>query len=74
MKNNIDFNNLDGFKLKIDNKRMVANIILDRAPLNVVTMNQREHIRAAFEMLDKDDNVRVIVLSSKGKNFSSFNK
>ena len=71
MTDKIDLNNLDGFKLNIDKQMKVAKIVLDRPPLNVVTMNQREHIRYVFEKLDKDDDVRVIVLSAEGKNFSS---
>ena len=34
-------------------------------------MNQREHIKYVFEKLDNDDDVRIIVLSAEGKNFSS---
>ncbi len=71
MKNNIDINNLDGFKLNIDRQKKVAQIVLDRPPLNIVTMNQREHIKYVFEKLDNDDDVRIIVLSAEGKNFSS---
>ena len=71
MKDNIDINNLDGFKLNIDRQKKVAQIVLDRPPLNIVTMNQREHIKYVFEKLDKDDDVRIIVLSAEGKNFSS---
>ena len=71
MKDNIDINNLDGFKLNIDRQKKVAQIVLDRPPLNIVTMNQREHIKYVFEKLDNDDDVRIIVLSAEGKNFSS---
>ena len=71
MKNNIDINNLDGFKLNIDRQKKVAQIVLDRPPLNIVTMNQREHIKYVFEKLDNNDDVRIIVLSAEGKNFSS---
>ena len=71
MKDNIDINNLDGFKLNIDRQKKVAQIVLDRPPLNIVTMNQREHIKYVFEKLDNDNDVRIIVLSAEGKNFSS---
>ena len=71
MKDNIDINNLDGFKLNIDRQKKVAQIVLDRPPLNIVTMSQREHIKYVFEKLDNDDDVRIIVLSAEGKNFSS---
>ncbi len=32
MKDNIDINNLDGFKLNIDRQKKVAQIVLDRPP------------------------------------------
>jgi 2-oxoglutaroyl-CoA hydrolase len=36
-------------------------VILDRAPLNVITMAEREQLRAVFESLDADARVRVMV-------------
>jgi 2-oxoglutaroyl-CoA hydrolase len=62
---------LDGFRLSIDPGRERADVILDRPPLNVVTMAQREQLRAAFETLDADPSVRVIVLRAVGEHFSS---
>jgi hypothetical protein len=44
---------LDGFHVEIDTGRERADLILDRPPLNVITMPQRE--RAAFEAFDADD-------------------
>jgi 2-oxoglutaroyl-CoA hydrolase len=61
----------DGFRLEIDAGRERADIVLDRPPLNVVTMTEREQLRAAFEMLDADDRVRVIVVRAIGEHFSS---
>ena len=37
-------------------------MILDRPPLNVITMAQRDQLRAAFEGLDADERVRIIVV------------
>ncbi len=62
---------LDGFRVEVDAERERADIILDRPPLNVITMPQRDQLRAAFEALDLDDRVRVIVLRSVGEHFSS---
>jgi 2-oxoglutaroyl-CoA hydrolase len=62
---------LDGFRCEIDAARQRADIILERPPLNVITMAEREQLRAAFEMLDADPRVRVIVLRAGGKHFSS---
>ena len=46
-------------------------MILDRPPLNVITMAQRDQLRAAFEALDADDHVRIIVVRAIGEHFSS---
>ena len=61
----------DGFRLEIEAARERADVILDRAPLNVITMAEREQLRAVFEALDADARVRVIVLRAAGEHFSS---
>lgn len=63
--------NLNGFSVEIDAGRERADIILDRAPLNVITMPQRDQLRLVFEALDEDPHVRVIVLRAAGEHFSS---
>ena len=65
------YENRDGFRVEIDADRKRADIVLDRPPLNVVSMQQREHFREVFQALGTDDRVRVIVIRSAGKNFSS---
>jgi 2-oxoglutaroyl-CoA hydrolase len=62
---------LDGFRVEIDPARERADIILDRQPYNVIMMPQRDQLRRVFEALDEDTRVRVIVLRSIGKHFSS---
>ena len=62
---------LDGFRVDIDHARERADVVLDRPPLNVVTMRERYQLRAVFEALDRDPGVRVIVLRGEGKHFSS---
>jgi 2-oxoglutaroyl-CoA hydrolase len=62
---------LDGFSLHIDPQRERADIVLSRPPFNVINMGQRDQLRIVFEALDADDRVRVIVLRSEGKHFSS---
>jgi 2-oxoglutaroyl-CoA hydrolase len=62
---------LDGFRLEIDAARQRADVILDRPPLNVVTMREREELRAVFEALDADDRIRVVVVRAIGEHFSS---
>ena len=62
---------LDGFRVEIDAIRERADVILDRPPLNVVSMPQRDQLRAVFEELDEDDRVRAIVVRAEGEHFSS---
>jgi 2-oxoglutaroyl-CoA hydrolase len=62
---------LDGFSIEVDAKRERADIILHRPPLNVISMHARDQLRAAFEALDEDDRVRVIVVRANGEHFSS---
>lgn len=62
---------LDGFRIEIDADRERADIILSRPPLNVIMMPQRDQLRQAFEALDLDERVRVIVLRAEGEHFSS---
>jgi len=62
---------LDGFRVEADTAHQRLDIILDRPPLNVITMNQREQLRVAFEAADADHRVRVIVLRAVGEHFSS---
>lgn len=62
---------LDGFHVEIDADRKRADIILDRPPFNIISMPQRDQLRAVFEALDEDPRVRVIVLRSVGEHFSS---
>jgi 2-oxoglutaroyl-CoA hydrolase len=64
-------NGLDGFRVEVDAARERADIVLDRPPLNVITMSEREQLRAAFEALDADRRIRVIVLRGEGEHFSS---
>ena len=49
---------LDGFRVEIDEARERADVILDRPPLNVVSMPQRDQLRLVFESLDENSRVR----------------
>ncbi len=62
---------LNGFRVEIDAAKERADIILDRPPLNVIEMPQRDQLRLVFETLDEDARVRVIVLRAIGQHFSS---
>ncbi len=63
--------NLNGFRVEIDAEKERADIILDRPPLNVIVMPQRDQLQLVFEALDADPSVRVIVLRAVGEHFSS---
>ncbi len=65
------FDDLDGFRVEVDRAAARADIVLDRPPLNVVRMPQRDQLAAVFAALDADEAVRVIVLRAEGKHFSS---
>jgi len=62
---------LDGFRVEIDPEHERADVVLDRPPLNVISMPQRDQLRLAFETLDEMNSVRVIVLRAVGEHFSS---
>jgi len=62
---------LDGFRVQIDGAAARGDIVLDRPPYNVINMGQRDQLRRAIERLDEDERVRVIVIRSEGKHFSS---
>jgi len=62
---------IDGFRVEIDPAHERGDIVLDRPPLNLITMAEREQLRVAFEVLDADPGVRVIVLRAVGEHFSS---
>src|SRR5262249_49789158 len=57
---------LDGFRVEIDAARERADIVLDRPPLNVIEMEQRDQLRLVFEAIEEDTRVRVIVLRAAG--------
>jgi 2-oxoglutaroyl-CoA hydrolase len=62
---------LNGFHVELNTEKERADIVLDRPPLNVIEMPQRDQLRMVFEALDEDDRVRVIVLRAIGEHFSS---
>ncbi len=61
----------DGFRVEIDAGQQRGDIILDRPPFNTVLMPQRDDLRRAFEALDENPDVRIIVLRARGEHFSS---
>jgi 2-oxoglutaroyl-CoA hydrolase len=62
---------LNGFEVELNVAEQRADIILNRPPLNVIEMAQRDQLRLVFEALDDDARVRIIVLRAVGQHFSS---
>jgi 2-oxoglutaroyl-CoA hydrolase len=62
---------LDGFRVEVYKGASRADIILDRPPFNFISGAQHEHLRAAFEALDDDPAVKVVVVRAAGEHFSS---
>ncbi len=62
---------LDGFRVEVDETSRRADIVLSRPPFNIISMVQREQLRLVFEALDENEAVRVIVLRAEGEHFSS---
>ncbi len=65
------YRGLDGFRVEVDHAAARADVVLDRPPLNVVSMPERAQLARALAALDADDGVRVIVLRAEGAHFSS---
>lgn len=53
---------LDGLRVEVDADKKIGYLILDRAPLNIVSYKGRSQIRAIIEAMDEDDDVGVIVI------------
>jgi 2-oxoglutaroyl-CoA hydrolase len=62
---------LNGFEVVLNAVDQRADVVLNRPPLNVIEMAQRDQLRLVFEALDEDERVRVIVLRAVGEHFSS---
>lgn len=62
---------LDGFRVEIDVAHERADIVLARPPYNIISMAQRDQLQLAFEALDANAAVRVIVLRGDGRHFST---
>jgi 2-oxoglutaroyl-CoA hydrolase len=62
-------NEFDGFRVEVNNEESRGDIILSRSPLNVIQYSQRIKMAEAMRDLDKNENVRVVVLRADGKHF-----
>ncbi|MGF6767783.1 2-oxoglutaroyl-CoA hydrolase [Paraburkholderia sp. GAS199] len=64
-------NGFDGFRVEYRKGMFRADIVLDRPSFNLISMDQREHLLAVFDMLDSEPLVRVIVVRGVGDHFSA---
>jgi 2-oxoglutaroyl-CoA hydrolase len=64
-------NELDGLRVEVDVEKRIGYLILDRAPLNVVSYKGRAQIRAIIEAFEDDDDVGVVVIRGANQVFSS---
>jgi len=63
---------LDGLRLDRDHERGLATITLDVPDkLNRISMLARDQLAAAFEVLGRDDGIRVIVMRGEGRAFTA---
>ncbi len=62
----------DGFRVERDTERGIARITLDvPGKFNRVSMNARDELRDVFEDVDRDDDVRFVVLAGAGEAFTA---
>lgn len=62
----------DGFRVEHDAERALATITLDvTGKLNRVAMAARDELRRVFEELDRDEEVRFVVLTGAGEAFTA---
>ncbi len=65
-------NEHDGFRVERDADRGVATVMLDvPSKFNRVSMNARDELRGVFEELDRDAEVRFVVLAGAGDAFTA---
>ncbi|MBH67751.1 MAG: crotonase [Rhodospirillaceae bacterium] len=62
---------LDGLRVEVDPDKKIGYLILDRAPLNIVSYQGRSQIRAIIEAFDEDDEVGVVVIKGANNVFTS---
>ena len=55
----------------VEKKDNVAKITLNRPPLNAVNEELLDELKAVCEDIDKDDGIRVVILTGAGKAFSA---
>jgi 2-oxoglutaroyl-CoA hydrolase len=62
---------LDGLRYDVDTERKIGFLVLDRAPLNVISYRGRSQIAAIIEAFGQDPDVRVVVIRGANGVYSS---
>lgn len=62
---------LDGLRWEKDGKTKAGHVILDRAPMNTVSFAGRAQIAALIDAMDRDPDIRVIVIRGANGVYSS---
>lgn len=58
-------------EVEFRSEKNVAILTLSAPPFNIVTVPTREHLAAVFEEIEQRDDVRAVIIASKGEHFSS---
>lgn len=63
----------DGSILEVEYRtdKQVAILTLSAPPFNIVTVPTREHLAEVFREIEKREDIRAVVIASKGEHFSS---
>ena len=62
---------LDGLRYEVDARKQIGWLILDRAPLNIVSYRGRSQINAIIEAFGQDPEVRVVVIRGANGTYTS---
>src|ERR1700724_3024657 len=62
---------LDGLRYEVDARKQIGWLILDRAPLNIVSYRGRSQINAIMEAFGQDPDVRVVVIRGANGTYTS---
>ena len=62
---------LDGLTVRVDKKKRIGRLTLDRPPLNMISYAARRQINAILEEFGRDDDVGVVVIRGAGGVYTS---
>lgn len=62
---------VEGLRVEKDPETKAGYLIFDRPPMNIITFRNRAQIRAILEAMDRDEDIRVIVIRGANNLYSS---